>query len=447
MFRRWLFLCTTWAFACSINVASDGKRCAATEPRCLPSYSCVDDVCVRNGSVGDAGGGTVIDGGADAGAEDAGCPLEVDPAATLCPRDVYYLDPNGNDSADGRTPGTARKTITTAQGLNAGDEIRLAAGTWAAPPVFPQLPGVRDCPILISGAPDGGTIFTGQFNPRTSYTVIRDVTFAVQNRDAVNLDANVLRLVFDRCRFASPSPTMTVFPTELVLGRGNTCTSCLVRNCTFESGNGLGLADVDGPGFEFRGNRVRFVRGDGMVIDGNDARIEGNDFSGAFNRDNHLRFGTSAALVAFNVFHDIAIVFPDKPLLSGAAVRVSRNTFARISNNQVSLMSPQRFDDNLVTETNNVLALGAPASGDFNVFDPTVLRPYLDGGVQGTDRIAPVDFDPGTFVPRSGSAAIDSADPTLPVPPGGGSRADVGALERGASMLSDGRYCLADGGL
>lgn len=423
--------------ACSINVSLEGKRCAASEPRCVSGYVCVDEVCVRSPD----GGGGAEDAGAD-----AGCPLEVDPAATLCPRDVYYLAPNGSDTNDGRTPSTPRRTITSAQGLNAGDEVRLAAGTWATPPVFTMLPGVRDCPILISGAPDGGTVFTAQFRPATSHTVIRDITFSVRNANAVELNGSVTRLVFDRCRFASPSATAG-FPTELVLGRGDTCTSCLVRGCSFVSGDGVGTLEVDGPNFEFRGNRVRFTTGDGVFVSGEGSRFEGNDFTGSFNRDNHLRFGDSTALVAFNVFHDLTAVFPDKPLLSGSKLRVSRNTFVRITDNQVPLISPQRFDNNLVSEVSNVLELGAVPAGDYNVFDPTVTRPYLDGGVLGTDRIAAVDFEPGTVIPRAGSAAVDGADPALQVPPGGGARADVGAVERGAATLSDGRYCLADGGL
>lgn len=441
MFERSLLLCGLAATACSINVPLEGKRCAATEPRCLTGYACVDDLCVASGSASDGGS----DGGTTEA--DAGCALDVDPAATSCPRDVYYLDPNGNDTNDGRTPATARRTIGSAQGLNAGDEIRLAAGTWTTAPVLGDLPSARGCPILISGAPDGGTRLTGRLRLSSSYTVLRGVSFAVPNANALELTTDVTGLVLDGCRFASPSPSMNVFPTEVVLGRGNVCTDCLVRGCTFESGSGVGAVDVEGPNFEFRGNQVRFVRGDGFAIGGTEVRFEGNDFSGSFNRDNHVRFGSSSARVAFNVFHDVTAVFPDKPMLSGSRLRVSRNTFVRIRGNQVPLVDPQRFDDNLVTEVDDVLNLGAPASGDHNIFDPTVTRPYLDGGVQGSDRIAAVDFEPGTFVPRAGTAAIDGADPSLPVPSGGGAIADVGALERGANRGADGRYCLADGGL
>jgi hypothetical protein len=40
---------------------------------------------------------------------------------------------------------------------------------------------------------------------------------------------------------------------------------------------------------------------------------------------------------------------------------------------------------------------------------------------------------------------VDASDPARAVPPGGGARADIGALERGATRLPDGRYCTDDG--
>jgi hypothetical protein len=273
---------------------------------------------------------------------------------------------------------------------------------------------------------------------------VRDLVFSPQDEDAVQVSGNSSHLTFQLDAFRSRSPP-SAFPTDLFLAP---CSDCTVQECVFQSADGVRPVDVTGAGFTFRGNQVDFTQSAGCSFDGTGTVVEGNDFSGTFN-DSQLTFATAGARLVGNVFHDITAFFPDKVMVRGP-VRVSRNTFVRISgNDSAPLVQGSRFDDNLVSVSQWVVGSLAPSGGDFNIFDPSVSRPYsdFDGGLAGSDRIAGVDFERGGFVPLAGSAAIDGADPALPVPPGGGARADVGAIERGAQRLPDGRYCLADGGL
>jgi hypothetical protein len=453
--------------SCTVSVPLEGKACAASEPRCVAGYVCVDGVCVTPGSVdggSDAGlpdggtpdGGTpdagtpdagTPDGGAsDGGPSDAGCPLDVDPAQNACAGTTWYLSPTGLDTNDGRSPASPRLTVPP--GLMRGDVLHLLGGTYTQGlAIARSMAGTAACPLLVEGEPDGGTVMRATVEFEGSYVVFRHLVFNALDADAITVTSTASRATFQYLTFRTQPPNQ-LFPVDLHLY--GDCTDCVVRECVFESSAGVAPVHSSGDRFVFRGNRVTVREGAGMSIGGVDAVIEGNDFSGVFNDEAWLDFtGATGARLSRNVFHDLAAGYPDKFLVRGP-VRITHNTFANITDNAIPLVTlATRFDDNLVTDALWVVGAPAPDAGDFNVFDPSVTRPYADwdgGALPGTDRIAQVRFDGATWVPSAGSAAIDSANPADAVPPGGGARADVGAVERGATALPDGRYCLLDGG-
>lgn len=428
--------------SCTVSVSLEDKRCASSEPRCLPGYVCVDDFCV----VSDGG---ARDGGADdGGSTDAGttCPLDVDPAANACGGTTWYLAPSGSDSNDGRGPATPRLTIPAT--ATRGDTVRLLGGTWAqAPPLSLGMSGNAACPFVVEGEADGGTVIEDTLAVEGAYLVFRHLVFSPHDASSVDALGTANHVTFQWCTFRSRAPSANSFPTDLFFN--DACDDCVVRECSFESPDGVRPIVAGGARVAFRGNRVRVAQGAGPHFSGASPVVEGNDFTGEWNETPYLDFGGSTgARLSRNVFHDLSAFFPDK-LLIGGPVRVSHNTFSSVvGNDNVPLVAVARFDNNLVTNSPWVVQGGAPDAGDWNLFDPSVARPYSDfdgGALPGSDRIAPVAID-ARDVPLAGSAAIDAADPADAVPPGGGSRADVGARERGASPLPDGRYCLTDGG-
>jgi hypothetical protein len=134
------------------------------------------------------------------------------------------------------------------------------------------------------------------------------------------------------------------------------------------------------------------------------------------------------------------------PYVNGAA-EVLSNTFANLGGSvgAVRKNGALTFRNNIVV--NAYVGVAIPVSGDtgpldaaYNLFDG-VNFPYLPGTLAPTDVIGPALLQ-SDGTPAANSAAIDAADPALPVPPDGGARADIGAIERGATKIDDGRYCL-----
>lgn len=418
--------------SCTVNVPLEGKRCAASEPRCLPGYECVDDLCVREG--------TARDGGVE-----AGCPFDPDPLASACVGTDWYLAQSGDDARDGKSAATARRTLAPAM-INGGDRIHLL-GRWTSGPALSNLSGSASCPLIITGEPDGGTVIASTIDVGGSFVVWTQLVFSAPPTAAsLQLDGNARFLTFHEDTFTGGSVPNGSYPYFIDFTLGVRCDDCTVRSSVFGASEHR-LADVEGSNFSFMGNRVVLREGLNLLIHGDGARVEGNDFTGAFN-DFAIQLDGTGTL-AFNVFHDLSVIFPDKRLITAPGARVSRNTFTRIeTNNDIELVAAQRFDDNLVSSASNVVAGPPPPGGDWNIFAPDVTQPYVssDGGVFGTDRRASVDFEAG-FVPLATNVAVDGADPALPVPPGGGLRADVGAIERGAQRTRTGGLCVADGGL
>lgn len=415
--------------ACTVNVPLTGKRCAMTEPRCLPGFECVDDFCVPTGS--DPG-----DGGSDAGFT---CPSDRDPLASACAGSDWYLAQNGSDMNDGRSSATPRRTLVPAN-VSGGDRIHLL-GRWTTDPALSRLSGTASCPVIITGEADGGTVLTAKNDLGGTNVVWTKLTIApAGDEDAFELSSAGRFITFHDLTFTGGPVTMGQYPYFVRLEPTARCDDCTVRNCTFLTGEQR-LVTVDGSNFSFLGNTVVLREGPNLESSGANSRIEGNDFTGRFN-DFVLQIDRGT--VAFNVFHHIEVIFPDKVMLTATNARVTRNTFTQIEDDNpgAPLVSAMRFDNNLISAANRVVDGAPPPGGDWNVFSTDVPLPYFasDGGVFGTDRRASVDFEAG-FVPLAGSTAIDGADPTLPVPFGGGLRADVGAVERGAQRISTGAYC------
>ncbi|MBL8911803.1 MAG: hypothetical protein JNM17_14010 [Archangium sp.] len=426
-----VFLAAALGTACTVNVPLTGKRCAMTEPRCLPGFECVDDFCVP---VGSAPG----DGGAE---DDAGftCASDRDPLASACAGSDWFLAQNGNDANDGRSSATPRRTLMPAS-VNGGDRIHLL-GRWTVDPQLASLSGTASCPVIITGEADGGTVLTAKNDLGGSNVVWTRMTVAPSgDLDSFELINAGRFITFHEVTFTGGPVTNGQYPYFIRLEPAARCDDCTVRNCTFLTG-AQRVVTVDGSNFSFLGNRVVLREGPNIESGGANSRIEGNDFSGAFN-DFVVRIDSGT--VAFNVFHHIEVIFPNKVMLTATNARVTRNTFTQIEDDNpgAPLVEAMRFDNNLISAANRVVAGAPPPGGDWNVFSTDVPLPYFasDGGVFGTDRRASVDFEPG-FVPLAGSVAIDGADPTLPVPQGGGLRGDVGAVERGAQRISTGTYC------
>jgi hypothetical protein len=414
-----------------------GLACDSSHP-CPAGFTCgADQTCGSTGSGGGSG-------------SDAGCPADVDPAASACAGTTWYLSPTGNDSADGKSATAAKATLTGVT-LSPGDIVRLLGGTWPTTPTLTTaMSGSSACPVLFDGETDGGTVFAHTMNVSGTYLVLRHLTFTPKDEDAIDVD-NGNHVTFQFDTFRAQQPSAGQFPSDLFfVGAG--CKDCTVRQCRFESnGPNAFLSEAQTPSaFSFYGNLL-VMNGTSLSFKG-PALVEANDFSGSFSAQQNsglLDFSVApGSVVRRNVFHDIDVVF-DSALIYEAG-EVSNNTFVRISGNDTApiIRGTGRFDDNLASITGWVVKENETAAGDYNLFDPSVTRPFgdFDGGLRGTDQLAPVVLDPGGYLPAAGSAAIDRGDPSRPVPAGGGSRIDRGAFERGATLLPDGLYCPVDGG-
>jgi len=157
------------------------------------------------------------------------------------------------------------------------------------------------------------------------------------------------------------------------------------------------------------------------------ASVVGNTFSGCA----AATFDAPGGTFARNLVSDVS----GGTMVIGAE-RVVHNTFLRLGNG-VATRGARVFSGNIVSIAGT--AREATQGGGFNLFN--TVSPSEDGGAFSTDLIALPKLDP-SGLPLADSPAIDAADPSDAVPPGGGARADIGAFERGSERLPDGRYCL-----
>lgn len=112
----------------------------------------------------DAGWDGGTDGGTDGGAPDAG----TDP--------VYYVDPAGNDSADGRSPATAWKTLGRVNGtpLAPGSSVLLKGGAVWNEVLSPLSSGTAEKPITYGAYGTGRPVLDGDGTSGNAITLQGD---------------------------------------------------------------------------------------------------------------------------------------------------------------------------------------------------------------------------------------------------------------------------------
>jgi hypothetical protein len=162
--------------------------------------------------------------------------------------------------------------------------------------------------------------------------------------------------------------------------------------------------------------------------------VVGNDFSGRmpYGAVEFTDSNNDAGIVRRNRFHDLSAT--DAIVVRQAAL-VTHNTFERIAGTAASCGA---FQNNLLQAVNVGLACGSSPRG-FNLFDE-VSTPLAQGPLAPTDLRVRAELESdGRLKPIS--PAIDAADPSSPVPRGGGARADIGAFERGAKARQNTLTC------
>jgi hypothetical protein len=458
--RRWWLASFALTGCTFVDLPLEGLGCSGAHP-CPAGLQCDSQQVCRahletDAGVGDAGhadagpadAGPVDAGLADAGAPDAGVPdagpdlrchlFDDEPPIRCATRVDYWLSPDAGPGADGLSPQTGWATLS-GQALASGARVHFVPGDYATPGVIDGLgaSGSRLCPVELMGPLDGGK------------AIVRvPTTLAVSNVWLHDLEIDVTA--------AQPSlklPFLDGIRIERVRFHGNLggasqrdvdstgTTNLTIAGCEFSSTNSEMLVVSYGD-LRFVGNTMVSVSGGQLSVPAG-AVIEGNDISGVFYAPSVIapQVVDGGLVVVRNVFHDITEAFTNPLVVVVGASEVRGNTFANVANGTAATAG--RFRDNLVSGLDRGTTLSASeAQAGYNLFD-SVTTPYASGTGQG-DVMAAIIFEPG-LTPPAGSAAIDGADPLREVAPGGGARADIGAVERGATFHSNRRYCM-DGG-
>ena len=480
-----------WLGCTMLNLSFDGRACDEAHP-CPGALQCdpIEAVCratvahidggagggvanvgggsVGGGSVGGGNGGGGVGGGnlgggnvgggsaVDAGtpctspqqcgtgfvcnpftarcASDALCHAFDDELPINCPRRDLYLAANGSQSNDGLSPTTPWQSLANHQ-LQQGDRVHLAAGDYLQVAITTMVDGLRTCPIEISGPSlmlDAGVAVL-----HTTASIggdgwwLHDLQFQMSGdissvKGAFSTDVRLERLRF---RTVYPSPSFT---RDVDL---NAMNNLVMSSCDFGSTGGEVFISSDTDGAVLRGNRFVAVRGGRVQLHGTNNLITQNEFSGAWYEPVVQNNGGGSLTVERNVFHDIG--GPDTVVFGATLVR--SNTFLNIDGAVAS--NAGVFRDNIVSHLqggSNVTS-GAADAG-YNLFD-AVPTPYQSSSMGVSDLFVVPQLSPD-FIPNPQSAALDAAEPSLAVPPGGGTRADIGARERGATRTADHRYCV-----
>jgi hypothetical protein len=400
--------------ACRVeDVSPVGKRCDDAHP-CPDGLIC----SVFTGTCGTS----------------SGCPYLSEETVT-CPRRHLYLAPGGADTANGLSAASPKRNLS-AFSLQQGDWIHLAAGAYPVS-LQPTVSGAADCPITLSGDPTGASILQAPLIPRGSHWRWEDLS--VQAAAAAHaIDVSGTEDVrFIRFHVSKTGSGAGVLGNDFWL-TGPGCQNCWIIDSTFDDVNSHALfANEVSTGLVFVGNTAKGDIDFSIQINSPAAVVEANDFTGSF--------GTSAVVFALaavgtgiarrNVFHDLGN--SGDFVVTGAAI-LENNSFLRMGGSwRVADRGVLR--NNVVVQAPGGLAIAPPSGSGYNLFD-NVPTPYPGASPLPTDMVGSAQLDTNN-VPTEGSPAVDAADPSTPVPSGGGSRADVGARERGASPLPDGRYC------
>jgi hypothetical protein len=107
------------------------------------------------GSAGTGGGGTGGGGTGGSGGADAGCAPPPSILEGFTPKRTLYLSPTGDDKNDGLTPATAWRSLAHVNELMPGDQVDIAAGTYACGGTI-TVQGTAEAPIWIRSADGPG---------------------------------------------------------------------------------------------------------------------------------------------------------------------------------------------------------------------------------------------------------------------------------------------------
>ncbi len=369
-----------------------GKRCSAARP-CPEGLQC------------EAASSTCQLG---AGGADGGC--ESSPPVTCTLRDVA-LAPGVTPSGADLTPGTRFVLQNTDY-----PALRISGS------------GAAGCPIVVTGP----ARFTDTLTLEGSYLRATELSFRVTQRlYALRVASGSTNIDLRRLHFtetATARPMATEYPFDIALE--SSCAEVTVAESEFVGVRAPAIFGHDTCGnVMVKGNRFRTdAYGPTVQIEGTSGTVEGNELSGdmGYAAVEFVNGGTGT--VRRNWFHDLT---HDDLIAVRGAQTVTSNTFSRLP----VAASCGTFRNNVVQQVTTPLTCGTAARG-YNLLDQVTNPGTLDTTDKTGSALLGADG-----VPQAGSPALDSADPALPVPPGGGARADIGAFERGAVRLRDGTYC------
>lgn len=409
-------------FSADLETCARINRCQFDDGGELDGGEAVDSGVLDGGGLD---GGPLDGGGADAGAA-CSARATIDFGACGFHRE-YFLAPNGSDLASGLDEAHPRAT-TTGLVLGQGDRVHFAAGTYTTDAgLVLKGSGISTCPLVFEGAPDGGTFFVGKAVAligasarlyRATIIATSGSALGVKGTDMVVASTVVVGQSYEYNLIAVSGCQQCAMLNSVIFVDGGSYNSLLE---TWETTNLV----VRGNHFFTPSHYTQAVYGNASVVD---ASVEWNEFEGP----GHVEVGGTNNLFARNLVHGsrsaVVVTF------NGT---VSQNTFSDLGLSSTAAAA-NNFSNNIV-ETALVGFVGDGGVG-YNLFN-AVPTPYAGRALASTDSLGPAKLGAGWSL-GDGSAAIDAADPTLPVPPGGGGRADIGAIERGAVKQEDGRYCL-----
>jgi hypothetical protein len=353
----------------------------------------------------------------------------------------FYVDSAGNDANSGLSP-TSAKAKTDTLALLPGDRVHFTGNFTQGMSLDAN--GSASCPITFSGPATFTTDQDHAFYVSGSFLRFSALDF---EGNSTNAGGSSLYLIAD-----TASNTMSdVLLDQLTFHSAVQQTShvyvqqCI--RCTFMRSKFTGEGLVDNAIETWASEQTAVLNStftakiydSALNFRDHDSLASGNEFAGG-KAVTYLNPDTATGNVfERNVVHDMT----DGTAVSGANA-VRHNTFVNLGTASAADMGV--FKSNIVSLAGVGLDAGVVAGDGYNLFNAS--GAYLGSGPGMTDLAALPKLDQTTYAPLDGSPVIDAADPDDPVPAGGGTRADIGAIERGAVRLASGGYCVPlDGGL
>jgi len=396
--------------------------------------------------------------------------------APIVPGRVWHVGPRGDDTASGGAASPFRTLSRAVSALSPGDTLLVHGGTYdenirlvASGPSAPA--GAAVSPIVVMNAPGEAP-------------VLRAVPTGSRVALQIGSDPGAGAWVFDGLTFGG-----AVTQTGILLSGAR---NIVIRNCRWEGTLGAGATGVrveqDSRDVRITGCQFdQALRQQVEIVGSSQVELRGNEFSGfGEGRAVLARGGSTAVTIAGNIFRDATPAQAAVDLAGGTTgTRLSRNVFARLAggggsaavrvyrgggvsmeNNifhavqgtaiQINEQAPFGvYRNNIVSSCGQGLRFQGGASSvtgsvvDFNLFSGNgsdldwggASQALLDHAPSGNclggsgASCDPLFRDPGAgnFHLRAGSPALDAADPFTPVPEGGGTRADIGRHEAGAT--------------